>query len=587
MAEGSFQLAQAVGSARQTVPRGARLPLTAAQLARSTMTQQGSDLVIVQADGTTVQVRGYFANATLADLQTADGAVVSHQAIESGVRAAAASGTPSTVPLDVPDATGRIAPRASGGRGGAASLRSLGGDSLSNLLGLSDDQALGGSGRDAGGSTPGLSAPGGGLDSLLGPAPSQRLPTEILASLAPGGSSTTPNNGGNNNATSSVQNSGGTSSAGTAPTPGFARAPFAQDAGNPGDSSPSLVRAPDVGTSGNDTFDSSSVPFIDTGQLQGNGNFAMDPSNTNVIFNANTIAAGSGTFVFNGITFVLGNASQTFGGSWFTRVVDDTYAGLAGNDTILGGRGQDKLLGDFDLPASFGRITTMTADDGTGTPGNDSLDGGSGADTLYGGGGLDTLQGGRDDDLLIVPDLNFAQADGGFGGDNANFGFPSAGLGFFPTVPGNVTRSFDTLRIAASDLTIDLGQNSLAIKIQNIEAIDLANNGRNTFKATAAQVDSITNEDTNNSNSLSGADDQTTAADDVTDTLFLTGDATDAVQLTGGGWSKVGGAIAGSTLEINTSAALTFDKYTNTGGSDGAGDTVTVYVQTTVAVALS
>jgi hypothetical protein len=222
----------------------------------------------------------------------------------------------------------------------------------------------------------------------------------------------------------------------------------------------------------------------------------------------------------------------------------------------------------------------MTGDDGTGTLGNDSLVGATGADTLYGGGGADTLMGGADDDLLIVSDLNFALADGGFGGDNSNFGFPSPGLGFFPTVPANVTRSFDTLRIAASDLTIDLGQNSLSTKIQNIEGIDLAMNGRNVFRATAAQIDAITNEDTDN-NSAVGPD-ASTAADDITDTLFITGDATDTVQLTGGGWSKVGSAIGGTTLEINVSA--NFDKYTNVGGSDGAGDTVTVYVQTAVAV---
>jgi len=80
----SFQLAQAVGGAR-VVRAGARVPLTAAQAARATLVQQGNDLLIVQPDGTTVQVSGYFATANRLDLQLADGQVLTRQAIEGGI----------------------------------------------------------------------------------------------------------------------------------------------------------------------------------------------------------------------------------------------------------------------------------------------------------------------------------------------------------------------------------------------------------------------------------------------------------------------------------------------------------------------
>lgn len=579
MAEGSFQLAQA-GPARTTVAAGGAVPLTRAQIAQAVLTQQGNDLLITLPNGAVVQVSGFFGGPAVS-LVLADGAVVTPAAVAASIT----SGTP---PLPaVGDAAGLpsspISPTDPSGGGLRGALRAMAGDSLDSLLGVDSGPGRSDAGRDL--PPLQLASLGPSALSLSDLVPGQRIAAEVAANAAQMASQqalAAAGGGGTGQGGSSAGGGGGSSL--TAPTAGLSRAPFAQDAGNPGDSSPALVGLPQVGTSGNDTFNGTTNTYNTPTFNSGANTFSIDDNSGAVTF------SGSGTsFTYNGQTILIGNPATTFGGDWFTRPLNDTYSGLGGNDTITGGSltfgsGQDLLLGDFDLPASFGRLTTSTADDGPGTPGNDSLVGGSGADTLFGGGGLDTLMGGRDDDLLIVTDLNFALVDGGFGGDNSSTGsFPSNGLGFFPAPPANVTQSFDTLRIAASDLTIDLGQNSLSTKIQNIEGIDLATNGRNVFRATAAQIDSITNEDTNNDGNL--GPDNSTAFNDKTDTLFITGDNTDTVQLTGGGWGLAASGISGTTLEINVNT--TFSRYTNTGGSDGAGDTITVYVQTAVAVQLS
>jgi hypothetical protein len=593
--DGLMQVAQAVGSARTTVRAGQAVPLTRAQLSQSVLVQQGNDLLIVQPNGATVQVSGYYAQGATQGLTLADGVVVPPQVIAAAV----SSGTPPLAPVgDVaPLPSSPVAPQQSG-RGLAGSLRPAG-DSLDALLGLDGDNAGlgGGRGRDIDtGGVPGLSSFGGGLDSLLGNGPTQRLPTELVASLAPG---MTP--------------VGGTPEAPGAPTPGtpppvgtvltppaasFNRGVVSADSGNPGNSSPPLTRAPQVGDANNNTFDTSAVGTFNTDQYNvgaGTLNFnSGDDSITLAEFVNRMFTVDQGGA--SGITFFVGAAPNSndpatilaagFPNGWTTRPISDTYSGLGGNDNILTGTGNDLLIGDFDLPSNLGGpLTTSTADTAPGsfTPGNDTLNGGAGSDTLYGGGGADVYTAGNGDDRIIVADLNFASIDGGFGGNFPGTGVidPDTGQSFFPGQPANVTHAVDTIFFLGQSTTIDLGQNSLSTKLQNIESIDLATNGNNLFRGTAAQIDSITSE---------GAD-ASTAADDDTDTLFITGDSTNAVQLTGGSWSQAGTGIAGNGTNMDINAAsLTFAKYTNTytGGPDFAGgDAITVYVQTGIAVSLS
>jgi hypothetical protein len=585
MAEGDLiRLAQA-GPGRTAVAAGGTVPLTRAQMAQAVLTQQGNDLLITLPNGAVVQVSGFFGGPSV-PLVLADGAVV----LPGAVAASIASGTPPLPtggdPAGLPSSP--VAPNDPAGGGLRGTLRAMTGDSLDALLGTD----TGGRQDDAGSDLPPIqiASLGPSAVTLSDLVPSQRLPTEVVTNLALTGSGAGQSNPGSTTGSGSGSGGGGGGGSGGFGSLGIglSRGIQSADSGNPGNASPPLTRAPQIGTNGDNTFDTSAVGTFNTAQYN-TTTHSLNFNSGDATINSTDVV--NRMFTTAGITFLVNAAPNSndidtimfaaFPDSWFQRPVSDTYSGLAGNDTIKTGSGQDLLIGDYDLAGSL--ALTTSADDAAPTsftPGNDSLDGGSGADTLYGGGGADTLIGGNGDDLFFVTDLDFASIDGGFGGNFPGNGVnnPDTGNSFFPGQAGNVTHSFDTLQILRQGLTIDLGQNSLSTKIQNIEGINLSTNGNNIFRATAAQIDSITNEDPNSDSAL-GPDAAT--ADDPTDTLFIVGDSTDAVQLTGGGWSKVGTAIAGNTLEINTAASITFDKYTNA----NAGDVVTVYAQTTLTVA--
>jgi hypothetical protein len=639
------ELPPGVGEQRLVLQSGQPLPINAVLVERAAMQRFGDDLVIVLPNGLAVQVVGHFASVEPARLSLADGAVVTVPPLQTAGAELFASIEPAAGPGG-PSATDAAA-RTRGGLLGnspvdplSVLLGDIAGDRLGgrDYRGLSRDEPHAVDFSNIGSISGTVQSGVGGIErpsalprefvrnetpqvtALPAPAPQQLpppAPVQQQPAIGPSGVPTPDDLSARDIAFSgSVTFFGsfnssfvdnrlfagsvlGSSISGSiftrfgigfgGPDPAFARLTLSADAGGPGNGSPPLLRSPDTGTSGNDLFDATAVGTFDTTQF--------DPVTHSFMIDGTAIAASdvmNFIFSFGGIDFLVPPSSLSiettlaarFAADWSDRPVSDAYAGLAGNDTLLGGSGQDLLQGDFQLGASsffFGSFFVLEPP----PPGNDSIDGGSGADTLYGGGGSDTLLGGAGDDLIIVTDLDFAVLDGGFGGEFPGNTIidPVTGQPFFPGQPGNVTHAFDTLSVLATGVTLDLGQNGLAGKIKNVEGIDLAFGGSNTFRATAAQIDAITNEDADASGTLDAADDLTIAADDVTDTLFVTGSG-DAVQLTGGGWSKVAAGINGSTLEVNA-ANLFFDKYTNPGGVDGVGDMVTVYVQTTVQVALS
>jgi hypothetical protein len=620
------QFAQAVGGSRAAA-RGARLPLTAAQLAQAQLVQQGNDLVIVRPDGTTVQVPGYFASGAT-PLTLVDGSVLSPETVLGSVTPAAG---PTIPPIDsVPASPSR----------GSDRLRALiGGDSLDSLLANNT------------GGTPGLSSRGddrlgtvlgGGdsLDSILGPSrtvggssiaslpalglpspppspttvtPVQRLPTEIVTAPtvvpvtpAPGGNAPgTPGSGGNQPPAGSgnidVQ-------VPLAPTATFSRSPLAVDVGNPGGNKPNLMTALVLGDSNSNSYDQSFPPvlgpptiiLLNDGNGTSNNGFTLSifDSVANQTFSTHYVTAdvaaadnqltfnagpNFGTFIFDlgadfaarlpsTINFPLADAFVTATG-WIEPVAD-AYAGLGGNDSINGSTGNDVLLGDFDLPASgaFGAFITGSADDVPPdgfVPGADTIIGGSGADTMYGGGGADSVTGGSGDDVVYVTDLGFALVDGGDFGSQA-VASTTNNPGVFAT-SNLVQNAIDSLLVLGSNLSIDLTDPTILNRIQKFEAIDL---GQSTGNSLIASPGGVLGE---LSESVGDVNDPTAGA------LFILGDGGDTVQLTEAGWTLVRSDVAGNTLEISAPADITFEQYTNVNG----GNPVSVYIQTAIEVQLA
>ncbi|MCC7487986.1 MAG: VCBS repeat-containing protein [Burkholderiales bacterium] len=148
--------------------------------------------------------------------------------------------------------------------------------------------------------------------------------------------------------------------------------------------------------------------------------------------------------------------------------------------------------------------------------GADTMRGFAGEDRLDGRGGTDTLLGGEGDDVLVVGDGSFTLVDGGSGTDTFQFGGTNLALDF-AAIANNRTAG--------------------------IEAIDMTGSGNNTVRLNAADVLDFSN--TSNS-------------------MTIIGDAGDAAQLAGGGWSA--GAVSGgfrtytsgqATLLVDTDIVVT------------------------------
>ncbi|WP_127998020.1 beta strand repeat-containing protein [Piscinibacter defluvii] len=108
---------------------------------------------------------------------------------------------------------------------------------------------------------------------------------------------------------------------------------------------------------------------------------------------------------------------------------DDTIAGALGNDTLAGGDGQDFVDGGGDNDSLDGGSGNDTLDGGSGNDtviggaGNDLMYGWTGNDLLVGGSGQDSLYGEAGDDgfdLNTVTDLTGCIISGGAGSDSAD-----------------------------------------------------------------------------------------------------------------------------------------------------------------------
>ena len=141
---------------------------------------------------------------------------------------------------------------------------------------------------------------------------------------------------------------------------------------------------------------------------------------------------------------------------------------------------------------AFGATVTTN-----GTAAAEMLIGGTGNDTLSGGGGQDVFHGGAGNDRLTIKDTTFRLADGGNG--------------------------TDTLAIAAAGLSLDLTEQSVAVRLQGIEHIDLTGNGANSVKV--------------NQLAILGGIGTVSGGGHI---LTVEGNAGDTVSFSDGLWTKVG-----------------------------------------------
>ena len=197
---------------------------------------------------------------------------------------------------------------------------------------------------------------------------------------------------------------------------------------------------------------------------------------------------------------------------------DDLAVGASLNDAGGGSAGAAYIILGGNFTGSVTRLGTSGADTLTGTAAVDVFVGGTGDDVLIGNGGADVLRGGAGDDTLEVPDMAFRRADGGGG--------------------------MDTLLLTGSGVTIDFtssGNEKTGTQFRSLEMIDL-NGGGNILRLTLEALGRI-------SSSLVETDDTTKVH------LVVKGDATDSVELMGGGtW------LSNGTLDL---VGVTYDRYDN------------------------
>lgn len=154
----------------------------------------------------------------------------------------------------------------------------------------------------------------------------------------------------------------------------------------------------------------------------------------------------------NGFT-LSGGAAGDFSG-WSVASAGDVD-GDGFDDLIVGAKGVAPFGAEPEAGAAyvvFGGASGPTATT-SGTSAAELLVGGADDDILTGGGGADVLHGGAGDDTLIVSDTTFRRADGGTG--------------------------TDTLVLDGAGLSLDLTDRAMAVKLEDIERIDLGGTGDN------------------------------------------------------------------------------------------------------------
>ena len=156
-------------------------------------------------------------------------------------------------------------------------------------------------------------------------------------------------------------------------------------------------------------------------------------------------------------------------------------SGLAGNDTLRGGRRADRLQGDGGNDQLLGEGGDDHLDGGSG---DDLLIGGEGADQLISGSGDDQLIGGEGADLLISGGGN-DRLSGGFGNDTYRISgtFSRVLIDDQDFTSGNHDRlEFESLR--SSDLLRVENQNaSLSLQFQGGGQVFIPNYFSSSFSA--------------------------------------------------------------------------------------------------------
>ena len=249
---------------------------------------------------------------------------------------------------------------------------------------------------------------------------------------------------------------------------------------------------------------------------------------------------------------------------------DNTINALGGIDSVQGGFGNDLVDGGVGNDSLYGQEGKDTLNGGDG---NDSLFGGNFADTLNGGAGIDGLAGGTGDDLLDGGDDTVTDIlSGGLGNDTLVWHTADdvygGGADLFDTKTGKAGDILDVGSASSIDFTaIDDG------KIEDVESVRMNGGGGTTVTIDANDV--ITDFE-------GGAFDPggTGAGGDYgkAPILRVDGDAGDALELSGGGWSKADGSSgtpAGFTLYVHESG----------GGAPGSAEDAYVLVQNSVSVA--
>ncbi len=242
------------------------------------------------------------------------------------------------------------------------------------------------------------------------------------------------------------------------------------------------------------------------------------------------VATGKGGFVVHGES-----EGDGFGGA-VSAAGDVNGDGLA--DLIVGASGYKQGDGrSYVIFGSTSGLVPSTAVDQLGTAGDDKLVGTSasesligcaGNDTLWGRGGADVMYGGVGDDTFVIDADNIAKlALAVIDGKRARI---DGGSGI------------DTVQLDGAGLTLDLtkianvaaGDVQVAARLQGVDRIDLTGSGDNVLKLEARDVLEMSR-----MNAFNAGNGWTGLANSVAmHQLIVQGDAGDALQLAGSGWTR-------------------------------------------------
>jgi Ca2+-binding RTX toxin-like protein len=203
------------------------------------------------------------------------------------------------------------------------------------------------------------------------------------------------------------------------------------------------------------------------------GPMALDIAAIQAIYGANTSYA-AGNNVYQLPTANVFNTSWST--IWDTGGIDTiSNAGSSGDSTIDLRVVSPSEISYFDPHVSYGRTSSgfivaggytiasgVVIENAVGGSGDDTLIGNSSDNILDGGGGADRLSGGAGNDRLVIRDVTFELADGGW--------------------------DVDTLALGGGGMALNLSDPAVAAKLVDIERIDLTGTGDNALIVSQASV---------------------------------------------------------------------------------------------------